>query len=109
MLHALRGREPIFRETLREAGLNPYLFELANIRDQCSWVHSSEPDNATDKAIELVKMSIARAFKLSSLEGEKIPIHQNAVIIGGGEGRISAALSLAEQGYDVDLIEDLLN
>ena len=100
-----RTHEPIFRETLREAGLNPYLFELANIRDQCSWVHSSEPDNATDKAIELVKMSIARAYRLSSLEGEKIPIHQNAVIIGGGVSGMSAALSLAEQGYDVDLIE----
>jgi len=56
-----RTHEPLFRETLREAGLNPYLFELANIRDQCSWVHSSEPDFATMKAIELVRMSIARA------------------------------------------------
>ena len=100
-----RTHEPIFRETLREAGLNPYLFELANIRDQCSWVHSSEPENATFKAIELVKMSISRAFRLTSLEGEKIPIHQNAVIIGGGVSGMSAALSLAEQGYDVDLIE----
>jgi heterodisulfide reductase subunit A len=90
---------------LREAGLNPYLFELANIRDQCSWVHSSEPENATVKAIELVKMSISRACGLLPLEGEKIPIHQNAVIIGGGVSGMSAALSLAEQGYDVDVIE----
>jgi heterodisulfide reductase subunit A-like polyferredoxin len=100
-----RTHEPIFRETLREAGLNPYLFELANIRDQCSWVHSSEPENATLKAIDLVKMSISRAFGLVPLEGEKIPIHQNAVIIGGGVSGMSAALSLAEQGYDVELIE----
>ena len=100
-----RTHEPIFRETLREAGLNPYLFELANIRDQCSWVHSSEPENATIKAIELVKMSISRALRLLPLEGEKIPIHQNAVIIGGGISGVTAALSLAEQGYDVDLIE----
>jgi heterodisulfide reductase subunit A-like polyferredoxin len=100
-----RTHEPIFRETLREAGLNPYLFELANIRDQCSWVHSSEPDNATTKAIELVKMSISRAFGLSSLVGERIPIHQNAIVIGGGVSGMSAALSLAEQGYDVDVIE----
>jgi heterodisulfide reductase subunit A-like polyferredoxin len=100
-----RTHEPIFRETLREAGLNPYLFELANIRDQCSWVHSSEPENATLKAIDLVKMSISRARKLMPLEGEKIPIHQNAVIIGGGMSGMSAALSLAEQGYDVELIE----
>ncbi len=100
-----RTHEPIFRETLREAGLNPYLFELANIRDQCSWVHSSEPENATDKAIELVKMSISRAFGLLPLEGEKIPIRQNAIVVGGGVSGMSAALSLAEQGFDVDVIE----
>ncbi len=100
-----RTHEPIFRETLREAGLNPYLFELSNIRDQCSWVHSSEPENATEKAIELVKMSISRSFHLFPLEGERIPIHQNAVVFGGGVSGLTAALSLAEQGYDVDLIE----
>jgi heterodisulfide reductase subunit A-like polyferredoxin len=100
-----RTHEPIFRETLREAGLNPYLFELSNIRDQCSWVHSTEPENATTKAIELVKMSISRAYYLSPLEGDRIPIHQNGIIFGGGVSGMSAALSLAEQGYDVDLIE----
>jgi heterodisulfide reductase subunit A-like polyferredoxin len=100
-----RTHEPIFRETLREAGLNPYLFELANIRDQCSWVHSSLPAEATEKAIDLVKMSISRAYHLSPLEGEKIPIHQNAIVIGGGISGMSAGLSLAEQGYDVDIIE----
>jgi heterodisulfide reductase subunit A-like polyferredoxin len=100
-----RTHEPIFRETLREAGLNPYLFELANIRDQCSWVHSLEPEKATYKAIELVKMSISRAYHLLPLEGDRIPIRQNALIIGGGVSGMSAALSLAEQGYDVDMIE----
>jgi heterodisulfide reductase subunit A-like polyferredoxin len=100
-----RTHEPIFRETLREAGLNPYLFELSNIRDQCSWVHSSEPERATDKAIELVKMSISRSFYLLPLEGDRIPIRQNGVVIGGGVSGMSAALSLAEQGYDVDIIE----
>ena len=100
-----RTHEPIFRETLREAALNPYLFELANIRDQCSWVHSTEPEKATEKAIELVKMSIARAHNLSPLEGERIPILQNAIVIGGGISGMSAAISLAEQGYDVDIIE----
>ena len=100
-----RTHEPVFRETLREAGLNPYLFELSNIRDQCSWVHSSEPENATHKATELVKMSISRAYYLSPLEGDRIPIRQNALIIGGGVSGMSAALSLAEQGYDVDMIE----
>lgn len=100
-----RTHEPIFRETLREAGLNPYLFELSNIRDQCSWVHSSEPEKATEKAIELVKMSISRSYHLMPLEGERIPIRQNGVVIGGGVSGMSAALSLANQGFDVDLIE----
>jgi len=100
-----RTHEPIFRETLREASLNPYLFELANIRDQCSWVHSNEPDKATEKAIDLVKMSVSRAKNLSPLEGERISILQNALVIGGGISGMTAAISLAEQGYDVDLIE----
>jgi len=100
-----RTHEPIFRETLREAGINPYLFELANIRDQCSWVHSHEPEKATIKAIDLVKMSISRSYNLLPLEGERIPIHQNGLVIGGGVSGMTAALSLAEQGYDVDLIE----
>ena len=64
-----RTHEPLFRETLREAGLNPYLFEMANIRDQCSWVHSAVPESATEKATELVKMAIARARTLWPLEG----------------------------------------
>jgi heterodisulfide reductase subunit A len=100
-----RTHEPIFRETLREAGLNPYLFELSNIRDQCSWVHSSEPEQATKKAIELVKMSISRSYYLLPLEGDRIPIRQNALIIGGGVSGMSAGLSLAEQGFDVDIVE----
>ena len=100
-----RTHEPLFRETLREASLNPYLFELANIRDQCSWVHSNEPEKATEKAIDLVKMSISRAKRLSPLEGERIPILQNAVVIGGGISGMTAALSLAEQGFDVEIIE----
>jgi heterodisulfide reductase subunit A-like polyferredoxin len=100
-----RTHEPLFRETLREAGLNPYLFELANIRDQCSWVHSSEPDNATLKAIELVRMSIARARLLKPLAGESIAINQNGLVIGGGLSGMTAALSLADQGFAVSLIE----
>ena len=72
-----RTHEPLFRETLREAGLNPYLFDLSNIRDQCSWVHSSEPEAATQKAIELVRMSIARARHLSPLIGESLAINQD--------------------------------
>ncbi len=100
-----RTHEPLFRETLREAGLNPYLFELANIRDQCSWVHSKTPEAATEKAIELVKMSIARARLLAPLEGESIPVNQAGLVIGGGLAGMTAALSLAEQGFKVHLVE----
>ena len=100
-----RTHEPLFRETLREAGLNPYLFELANIRDQCSWVHSTAPDMATQKAIELVRMSIARARFLKPLFGESLAIVQDGLVIGGGLSGMTAALSLADQGFKVALVE----
>ena len=100
-----RTHEPLFRETLREAGLNPYLFELANIRDQCSWVHSSEPQDATIKAIELVRMSIARSRLLKPLVGESLAILQDGLVIGGGLSGMTAALSLADQGFRVSLVE----
>ena len=100
-----RTHEPLFRETLREAGLNPYLFDLSNIRDQCSWVHASEPEAATKKAIELVRMSIARARHLSPQLGESLAISQAGLVIGGGLSGMTAALSLAEQGFKVHLVE----
>lgn len=100
-----RTHEPLFRETLREAGLNPYLFEMANIRDQCSWVHSSEPESATEKAIELVEMAIARARYLSPLEGSTLTVDQKGLVIGGGLSGMTAALALAEQGFKVNLVE----
>jgi len=100
-----RTHEPLFRETLREVGLNQYLFDLANIRDQCSWVHSSEPQAATEKAIELVKMSIARARFLEPLEGSSLEVDQSALVIGGGLSGMTTALSLAEQGFKVHLVE----
>ena len=100
-----RTHEPLFRETLREAGLNPYLFELANIRDQCSWVHSSEPEAANVKAIELVRMSIARARLLSPLIAESIEINQDGLVVGGGLSGMTATLSLADQGFRVHLVE----
>jgi heterodisulfide reductase subunit A len=100
-----RTHESLFRETLREAGLNPYLFEMANIRDQCSWVHSSVPESATQKAIELVKMAIARANLLSPLEGGILTVDQTGLVIGGGLSGMTAALSLAEQGFKVHLVE----
>jgi heterodisulfide reductase subunit A-like polyferredoxin len=100
-----RTHEPLFRETLREAGLNPYLFELANIRDQCSWVHPTAPDAATQKAIELVRMSVARARLLKPLFGESLAIVQDGLVIGGGLSGMTAALSLADQGFKVALVE----
>jgi heterodisulfide reductase subunit A-like polyferredoxin len=100
-----RTHEPIFRETLREAGLNPYLFELANIRDQCSWVHSNVPELATEKAIELVKMSIGRARLLAPLEGTSYDVDQTGMVIGGGVSGMTAALALANQGFSVHLVE----
>ena len=100
-----RTHEPIFRDTLREAGLNQYLFEMANIRDQCSWVHSTIPEQATQKAVELVKMSIARARRLVPLQGSYSNVIQNGLVIGGGLSGMTAALSLAEQGFKTHLIE----
>ncbi|MCE5249043.1 FAD-dependent oxidoreductase [bacterium] len=100
-----RTHEELFRDTLRDAGLNPYLFELANIRDQCSWVHSSAPDAATEKAIDLVSMSIARARRLVPLKGGSLEVDRAAIVIGGGLSGMTAALALADQGFTVHLIE----
>ncbi|MEN6335232.1 MAG: FAD-dependent oxidoreductase, partial [Phycisphaerales bacterium] len=100
-----RTHEPLFRDTMREAGLNPFLFEMANIRDQCSWVHSASPEIATRKSIELVKMSIGRARLLSPLEGGTLAVDQKGLVIGGGLSGMTAALALANQGFKVHLIE----
>jgi heterodisulfide reductase subunit A len=85
--------------------LNPFLFELSNIRDQCSWVHASEPDGATEKAVELVRMSIARARLLGPQTGESLAINQTGLVIGGGLSGMTAALSLADQGFTTHLVE----
>ena len=100
-----RTHEPIFRDTLREAGLNPYLYEMANIRDQCSWVHSTEPEQATRKATDLVKMSIARSRRLAPLQSSYSPVTQQALVIGGGVSGMTAALALAGQGFTTHLVE----
>jgi heterodisulfide reductase subunit A-like polyferredoxin len=100
-----RTHEPLFRETMREAGLNPYLFEMANIRDQCSWVHSFVPESATEKAVELVEMAIARARYLSPLEGSTLAVDQKGLVIGGGLSGMTSALALAEQGFKIHLVE----
>ncbi|MFA5779348.1 MAG: NAD(P)-binding protein [Elusimicrobiota bacterium] len=100
-----RTHEPIFRENLREAGLNPYLFEMANIRDQCSWVHSSSPERATLKAKKLIRMAIAKSKYLEPLKMQSLPVVQKALVIGGGLSGMVASLSLAGQGFEVFLIE----
>ncbi len=100
-----RTHEPLFRNTVREAGLNPYLFEMANIRDQCSWVHMHEPVKATQKAKDLVRMAVAKARLLEPLYSFPMPIISGVLVIGGGIAGMTAALDLAEQGFEVNLVE----
>ena len=100
-----RTHEPMFRETIREAGLNPYLFEMANIRDQCSWVHMHEPEKATEKAKDLVRMAVAKARLIEPLKPVALPVNRRALVIGGGVAGMTSALTLAEQGFEVYLIE----
>jgi heterodisulfide reductase subunit A len=100
-----RTHEAIFRDTLRDAGLNPYLLEMANIRDQCSWVHSSEPGKATEKAKDLVRMTVGRTAGLKPLTESAVPVKNTALVIGGGVGGMTAALAIADQGYPVHLVE----
>ena len=97
--------EPLFRETLMSVGLNKYLFEMANIRNQDSWVHSGEPAMATDKAKDLVRMAVARASLLKPLVEIPLTINQRALVIGGGVAGMNAALNLADQGYDTVIVE----
>ena len=100
-----RTHEPLFQETIRQAGLNPYLFEMANIRDQCSWVHMEDKQKATEKAKDQIKMIVAKAADLQPLAPIEIELNQHAVVIGGGIAGMTAALTIADQGYDVHLIE----
>jgi heterodisulfide reductase subunit A-like polyferredoxin len=100
-----RTHEGIFMETLEASGLNKYLFEMANIRNQNSWVHSDNPEEATQKAKELIRMSVARAARLRPLQEKKIPVDPRALVIGGGVSGMNAALKLAEQGYETYLLE----
>ncbi|GFP30387.1 CoB--CoM heterodisulfide reductase iron-sulfur subunit A family protein, partial [Candidatus Hakubella thermalkaliphila] len=100
-----RTHEPLFKEVLREAGLNPYLFDLANIREHSSWVHQDFPDEATGKAKDLVSMAVARARLLEPLFTSFSEIDHIALVVGGGLAGMTAALSLAEQGFSVHLVE----
>ncbi|MFQ6136672.1 MAG: FAD-dependent oxidoreductase [Candidatus Hydrothermarchaeales archaeon] len=97
--------EPTFREVVREGGLNPYLYEQANIREQCSWVHSSDPEEATKKAKDLVRMAIAKVRLLKPLEIKEMDVTLKAVVIGGGVTGLRSAIDLTERGFDVHLIE----
>ena len=100
-----RTHESLFRDTLQKAGLNPYLFEMSNIRDQCSWVHQADHAAATNKSKDLVRMSVARAGMLAPLHQFPSAVTQTALIVGGGVAGMTAALSLAEQGFFTHLVE----
>ncbi len=100
-----RTLEPLFRDTLREAGINQYYFEMANIREQNSWVHSKEKDEATKKAKDITRMSVARACHLEALQEYDLPVTKSALIVGGGIAGMNCALSIANQGYPVHLLE----
>jgi heterodisulfide reductase subunit A len=100
-----RTHEPLFQGTMEACGLNPYLFEFANIREHCAWVHQQEKDKATDKARDLVRLAAAKAARLEPLAKSKLPVNHAALVIGGGASGLTAALDLAAQGYPVHVVE----
>ena len=100
-----RTHESLFQKTIREAGLNKYLFEMANIRDQCSWVHMDQKDGATEKAKHLVRMAIAAAGHVKPLQEQQLSVTKRALVIGGGAAGMTASLGLADQGFEVVLVE----
>jgi heterodisulfide reductase subunit A len=100
-----RTLEPLFRETLREAGINQYYYEMANIREHNSWVHSKEKEEATHKAKDIIRMSVARAWHLEPLQEFDLPVNKTALVVGGGIAGMTSALSIANQGHEVHLVE----
>jgi len=100
-----RTHEPLFQNTIREAGLNFYLFEMANIRDQCAWVHMHEHAAATQKAKDLVRMAVAKVRLVEPLQRRSLEFNHDALVIGGGLAGMTAALELADQGYQLSLVE----
>jgi len=100
-----RTHEPLFQSTLRSAGVNPYLFEFANIREHCSWVHQKAPEDATQKAKGLARQAVAKAALLEPLAPMELPVNHDAIVIGGGVAGMTAALELANHGCQVHLVE----
>jgi heterodisulfide reductase subunit A len=100
-----RTHEPVFKRSLKEAGLNPYLFEMVNIREQCSWVHMTEKVKATEKAKQLIEMSVAKARLLQPLSDIEVDVTQNALVVGGGVSGLTTALSIADQGFETVIVE----
>lgn len=100
-----RTHEKLFQNTLREAGLNPFLFELVNIRDQNSWVHQNEPEKATQKACDLIRMNLAKVVNLKPLKKKKIKVIKASLIIGGGIAGVVAAHNLCQQGFEVYIVD----
>jgi heterodisulfide reductase subunit A len=100
-----RTHEPLFRDTLREAGINQYFFEMANIREHCSWVHSKEKEKATQKAKDIVRMAVARVCRYKPLQEFDLPVDKRGLVVGGGVAGMTSALSLANQGFEVYLVE----
>lgn len=102
---SVRMHEPTFRAAVSEAGLNPFLMEMANIREQCTWAHGHDPEGALEKAKDLTAAAIAKTRFLTSLDMITVPVTQRALVIGGGVAGISASLDLAEQGIATILVE----
>ncbi|MGD2245665.1 MAG: FAD-dependent oxidoreductase [Candidatus Aminicenantes bacterium] len=100
-----RTHEPLFRDTLREGGINQYFFEMANIREHCSWVHSKQKEEATKKAKDIVRMSVARTIHLEPLQEFDLPVNKTGLVVGGGLAGMTSALALAKQGFEVYLVE----
>jgi heterodisulfide reductase subunit A len=100
-----KTHEPLFQETLTDVGLNKYLFEMTNIRNQDSWVHKDDPGAATEKAKDLVRMAVAKVALMESLKETDLEINQRALVLGGGIAGMAAAKTLSEHGYPVDLVE----
>jgi heterodisulfide reductase subunit A len=100
-----RTLEALFRDTLREAGLNQYYLDMANIREHCSWIHSKQKEEATEKAKDIIRMSVARASHLQPLQEYDLPVNKTVLVVGGGIAGMTSALSIARQGHEVYLVE----